>query len=298
VPKSLDMNGLTVTQAFEWGGHLLTRPQLIPDSDRADWEANRSWLAPDFWDPETEDAWMCSQAMVVKSGGQTILIDAGIGNGKSRPYFPPFDNLDTPFLDRLREAGADPADVDIVINTHLHVDHVGWNTRLDGGQWVPTFPNATYLFPKADFDYWNPESESTPPGGLDAAPVFADSILPIVHAGLAKFYDGSYALDDHVTLEPAPGHSPGASVVRLRSGGETAVIVGDVLHTPMEIVRPGAGACFDEDPTQAVRSRQRVLAQAVDRHELIIAGHFPVDRAVVVGRRGDDYVIDSWVPLV
>ncbi|MFJ4626958.1 MBL fold metallo-hydrolase [Streptomyces sp. NPDC088847] len=293
---TLDLNGVTATPAFEWQGRLMTRPQLIPGSERPDWEANRSWLVPDFWDPDTEDAWMRSQAVVVKSGGRTILVDAGIGNHKPRPYLPPFDQLDTSFLDSLREAGADPADVDIVINTHLHVDHVGWNTRLDGDQWVPTFPNAVYLFPKADFDHWNPEAGSVPPGGLTAAPVFTDSILPVVHAGLARFYDGPHVVDEHVTLEPAPGHSPGSSVVRLRSGSGSAVIAGDVLHTPMEVLHPDEGACFDEDPELAERSRLRFLAQAADRHDAVIAGHFPVDRAAVIGRRGDGYVIEGWMP--
>jgi len=295
--ETLDLNGVTLTRAFEWQGNLMTRPQLIPDSDRADWEANRSWLAPAFWDPATEDTWLCSQTIVVRSAGKTILIDTGIGNHKSRPYIPPFDNLDTGFLKNLRTVGVDPADVDIVINTHLHADHVGWNTHLVGGQWVSTFPNATYLLPQADFDHWNPESDTEPSGGMDQAPVFADSVLPVVRAGLVQFYDGTHLIDEHLTLEPAPGHSPGSSIVHVSSGSEKVIVAGDVFHTPMEILRPDQGACFDEDHALAVQSRRRLLAQAAEQSLPIITGHFPIDRAAVVARRGDSYVIDDWVSI-
>jgi glyoxylase-like metal-dependent hydrolase (beta-lactamase superfamily II) len=292
--KTLDLNGVTLTRAFEWLEHLMTREELIPDSDRAEWETNRSWLVPDFWNPETDTAWMASQVVVVKSSGKTILIDTGIGNFKSRPQVPPFDNLQTDFLATLRSAGAEPADVDIVINTHLHADHVGWNTRADGDQWVPTFPNATYLFPKADFDYWNPEAKQEPPAGLAEA-VFADSVLPVVHAGQVEFYEGRHVIDEHVELVPAVGHTPGFSVVLLRSGSDKAIFAGDILHSPMEILQPQHGVCLDEDSVLALKSRQLVLAKAAEERAPLLTNHFPTDRAAVIGEHGDSFVIEEWV---
>lgn len=293
--ETLNLNGLTLTRAFEWQDRLLTRPQLIPGSDRAAWEQNRSWLVPEFWDPETEDAWVCSQSLVVESGGATILIDTGIGNAKIRPSVPPFDNLDTGFLDTLRAAGADPADVDIVINTHIHIDHVGGNTRLEGDTWVPTFPNATYLIPRADFEHLNSRGSGEPDGSPDEAQVFSDSVLPVVNAGLAQFYEGTHVIDEHVTLEAAAGHTPGFSIVRLRSGSEQAIFAGDVFHSPMQIVRPHDASCFDDDPVAAVSARERILAQAVELRAPILTNHIPTARAAAIARRDGRYVIDGWV---
>jgi glyoxylase-like metal-dependent hydrolase (beta-lactamase superfamily II) len=291
-----DLGDVSVARAYEWQGHLTTRQQLIPDSDRAHWEANRSWLVPDFWDPETEDAWLTSQSFVVKSADQTILIDTGIA--KPRPAVPPFSNLSTGLLGRLAEAGARPDEVDLVVCTHLHIDHVGWNTRLDGDQWVPTFPNATYLFPQADFDYWNPDQRDEPPGGLgESEIVFRDSILPVVYAGQARFFEGTHTIDEHLTIEPAPGHTPGCSVVHLHSGDQRAVFAGDILHTPMEIVRPDEGACFDDDLALAGKTRARLLAQAAAERTLILATHLPAGRAPVISRNEVAYVIDTWVDL-
>jgi glyoxylase-like metal-dependent hydrolase (beta-lactamase superfamily II) len=293
---SIDFGDVTVTRVFEWQDHLITRAQLVPDSELADWEANKSWLTPEFWSPETDEAWLCAQTFVVKSGGRTILIDTGIGNGKSRPHVPPFDGIQTPFLASLTEAAGDPADVDLVVCTHLHGDHVGWNTQLENGEWAPTFPNATYLFPQADFDYWNPEDQD-PPGGPMNVEVFNDSVLPIVHAGQAQFFTGEHIIDEHLKLTPAPGHSPGSSVVELNAGGELAIFAGDLLHTPMQVLRPTQGACFDDNPGVAVSARDRILAQAADTRAAFIAGHFNIERAARIARRGESYVIDSWIPF-
>jgi len=180
-----------------------------------------------------------------------------------------------------------------VVCIHLHADHVGWNTQNLTGEWVPTFPNATYLFPKADFDYWNPEGGNQPRGGLMNADVFADSVLPVVRAGQAEFFTGQHVIDVNLMIAPAPGHSPGAAVVELDSRGERALFAGDLLHTPMQILHPEQGACFDEDRAGAAETRERILRQAADSRAAFMPAHFGVEWAARVVQRGNSYAIDS-----
>lgn len=157
-----------------------------------------------------------------------MLIDTGVGNDKERPYFREFTHLDTDFLHRLALAGVRPEDVDIVINTHVHPDHTGWNTRLEGRAWIPTFPNATYHFARADVEYWNPINGHNPHGKLLNQNVFEDSIDPIIQADLAQIWDGeTLSIDENITLVAANGHTPGSSIVSVQSGGDGALFIGD-----------------------------------------------------------------------
>ncbi|QIQ01277.1 MBL fold metallo-hydrolase [Streptomyces liangshanensis] len=291
---SIDIGDVSVTRVFEWAGDIATREQLIPSSDRRDWEANASLLVPDFWDPATESVKLCVQTFVVKSGGRTILVDTGIGNDKERLWFP---TLRTEFLDLLTKAGAAPEEVDLVVATHLHTDHVGWNTTLTDGRWVPTFPNATYLFPQEDFDYWNPEGDDEPPGGPAYSDAFKDSVLPVVHAGQAQFFSGEHVIDGNVSITPAPGHSPGSAVVEVTSRGESALFTGDLVHSPMQILGHEHASCFDDDPARAATSRDRVLHRASETRAAVFTAHFDVDKAARIARQGGRYVVDSWTEL-
>ncbi|WP_406485768.1 MBL fold metallo-hydrolase [Streptomyces phaeochromogenes] len=291
---SIAIGDVSVTRVFEWSGDIATREQLIPSSNRPDWEAHKSLLVPDFWDPATDNVKLCAQTFVVKSGGRTILIDTGIGNDKDRLWFP---TLHSQFLDALTKAGAAPEQVDLVVATHLHTDHVGWNTTLADGQWLPTFPNATYLFPQEDFDHWNPEGHDEPPGGPAYSDAFKDSVIPVVHAGQAQFVTGEHVIDGNVRLVPAPGHSPGSTVIEVASRGESALFTGDLVHSPMQILGHEHASCFDEDPAQAATSRDRVLRQAAETHAAVFTGHFNVDKAARIARKGQRYILDSWTPL-
>jgi glyoxylase-like metal-dependent hydrolase (beta-lactamase superfamily II) len=295
--SSTQFGDVSVTRVFEWQDRLITRENLVPESTREDWLDNSSWLVPEFWSPESDDAWLCAASYVLHSGGKTIVIDTAIGNDKQRANVPPFSGLHTDFLDRLAAAGARPDDVDLVVNTHLHGDHVGWNTLREGNQWIPTFPNARYLFPKLDFDFWNPRGAEAPAGGTFFEDVFLDSVLPVVDAGLADFWEGSLVIDENLRLVSAPGHSPGAAVVELSSGGERAVFAGDLLHTPMQILRPAQSSSFDADPTEAAYSRARVLGQVADSGAALITTHFGVDRLPRLTRSGSEFRIDSWTGL-
>ena len=160
-----------------------------------------------------------------------------------------------------------------MVNTHLHIDHVGWNTYLDGRTWVPTFPNATYLMPRRDFDFWNPANGHEPRLGRGNQNVFEDSVAPVHQAGLAELWDGSYRIDKNLRLESAPGHTPGSSVLTLESGPDRALFVGDMVHTALQIMEPDTNSCFCEDPVQARATRHKLLGRAAESNALVFPAH-------------------------
>ncbi|MGH3501504.1 MAG: MBL fold metallo-hydrolase [Nocardioidaceae bacterium] len=295
----------------EWSGPLKTVTEILPDSAPEQWWAHRSLLVPDFWDPGT-DAYRCNiQTWIVRIGGHTILIDTGVGNDRDRPQIPLFDHLHTDFLDRLEAAGVDPAEVDVVINTHIHYDHVGWNTQLRDGAFVPTFPHATYLVPRADYDYFHPDNAAgmRAPATEDEARrfagirlVFSDSIAPLEQAGQLHLVDGEHELSGvPITIEPAPGHTPGSAVVALHAG-QGALFVGDLLHSPMQLLDPDQRCSFDLDPANARASRRRVLARAATSGALLAPAHLSgPSAATITTTNTTDYdaafTIDQWANL-
>ncbi|MEU3294405.1 MBL fold metallo-hydrolase [Streptomyces longwoodensis] len=290
------MGRVTIDRVLEH--EMATRPplQMFPRLDPAGWEAQRSRFMPDHWDPATDLLQSCVQTWVLRTSGETVLVDTGIGNDKSRPALPAFDGLRTDFLDRLRAVGVAPEDVTVVVNTHLHADHVGWNTRLDGDEWVPTFPNATYLVSRADYAFWHPDAASRPRIGNANDNVFTDSVLPIEHAGQLRLWGGSHQVTDGLQLELAPGHTPGSSVVTLESGADRAVFVGDLLHHPVQIYQPDVNSCFCEDPVTARASRKHLLAWAADHRALVFPAHLRGGLAAEVRRSADTFAIRNWGP--
>jgi glyoxylase-like metal-dependent hydrolase (beta-lactamase superfamily II) len=245
------------------------------------------------------DTWRaCAQSYVLRSAGKTIVVDTGFGNHKERPYFPVGTHLNTDFLARLEAVGVKAADVDAVVCTHLHIDHVGWNTRLEGREWVPTFVNATYHFARADVDFWNPMNGHHPRGERLNQNVFEDSVAPILQAGKAAVWEGdSLQLDENLRLDAASGHTPGTAVLSLDSGGERALFVGDIAHSPIQMINPDWNSCFDEDELEARRARHRVIARAADEKWLMFAAHFSGGRAIEISRQGDRYAFAGWTPF-
>jgi glyoxylase-like metal-dependent hydrolase (beta-lactamase superfamily II) len=287
-----------ITRVVEWQGEIAPARFVVPDSAPRVWQDNASWLVPDHWNPDNDAYRGAVQTWVLRSEGKVVLVDTGIGNDRRRPQIPLFDHLTTDFLDRLAQAGVRPEEVDVVINTHIHYDHVGWNTRLRNGEWTPTFPNATYLIPKADRDYFDPRNAHRRPAPRSdyerlrregSLLVYADSIAPVL--GRAALWEGSYRIDGNLSLEPAPGHTPGSCVVRLSSGSDRAVFVGDVVHSPVQILEPGCNSCFCEDPRQAAATRQSLLQRAADSGELVIPAHFAGAGAVEVRRDGSRFTL-------
>jgi len=203
-------------------------------------------------------------------GGRRILVDTGCGNAKPRTGSAAglFGDLDTPYLRRLDEAGFAPESIDTVICTHLHVDHVGWNTRLVDGRWVPTFPNARYLFVDEDHRHWSRQEEE-----MHAAS-FADSVLPVVEAGLADLVPSDHVVCEEVRLEPTPGHTPGHASVRIDAGGASAVITGDMAHHPLQLAVPDRSSFADTDPLAAARTRHAFVERYADTATLVLGTHF------------------------
>jgi glyoxylase-like metal-dependent hydrolase (beta-lactamase superfamily II) len=295
---SFQLGEVEVTKVVEWQGEIAPARFVVPDSPPELWRDNKSWLAPDHWHPKADAYHGAVQTWVLRSEGKVVLVDTGVGNDRHRPQVPLFDSLKTGFLDRLAEAGVRPEEVDVVVNTHIHYDHVGWNTELREDEWVPTFPNATYLIPRLDQEYFDPRNDHRRRAPRDEHEqlrragghvVYADSIAPVL--GRAKLWEGGYRIDANLSLEPAPGHTPGSSLVRLASGTDRAVFVGDLLHSPVQILEPSYSSCFCEDGVRAAETRRRVLERAADARELVVPAHFAGSGAAEVRRDGGHFTI-------
>lgn len=234
-------------------------------------DAARAALDPAFFD-ENGRLIQSVHTYVLKSPGRVILIDTGVGNQKPRGGgIPAFDMLQTPFLDRLAAIGVQPEDVDLVLCTHMHVDHLGWDARLEGSEWVPTFPRARYLFVRHEFEAFIQGAESDPTGGN--AQVRADSIDPLVAAGLVDLVPADYQLDASIRLEPSHGHSPGHVNVVVEAGGAKAVFIGDVMHNPIQVLVPEAESPLNGPPA-ATQARKDVIRRYAGADAIIFGAHF------------------------
>ncbi len=224
------------------------------------------------------------QGFLLKTPTHRILVDACIGNDKTLPRFPDWQHRSSNrFLAALTAAGLGPGQVDYVLCTHLHVDHIGWNTQLLDGRWVPTFPNARYLLPEADNDALR--------DGL--AESYTESVLPVIAAGQAEMVSAGHALGDHVTLVPSPGHTPGHVSVLLQSGGAEAVITGDAIHTAAQCWHPDWTYRFDMDPVRAIASRRALLEAASEIRRTVLGTHFALPSIGTVEAAGEAF---RWTP--
>ena len=223
------------------------------------------WLRPDFVTDEGRMK-LSIHALVIESDGQTIIVDTCCGNNKDRPGAPAFDNLETDFLGELSRCGFSPTDVDVVLSTHLHVDHVGWNTQLIDGTWVPTFPNAEYLFVRPEFEHWAAEPQ-------DYGPVFEDSVQPIIDAGLATVVEADHQITANISLELTAGHTPGHVSVVIESGNDMALITGDMTHHPVQFAHPEMASSADWRQDMSTATRFEAYKKWSDGR-LVIGTHF------------------------
>jgi glyoxylase-like metal-dependent hydrolase (beta-lactamase superfamily II) len=293
----MKLGDVTVIRVEEQHGPVgMTPEQFFPDSSASQWREQREMLVPDHLTAEDNIVRVAMQTWALRSDGRTILIDTGVGNDKSRPALPAWDHLALGYLKNLAAAGVRPEDVDLVINTHLHADHVGWNTRLVDGEWVPTFPNATYLIPRADFEYWNPARNSGIAGSLNEN-VFEDSVAPVHAAGQVQLWEDGHVVDGNLRLLAAPGHTPGSSAVVLTSGSDKALFAADLLHTPLQVMYPEFGSCFCVDLAAARSTRRDLLGWASDNTALVLPAHFSGHSALEVARNGGAFAIKGWAPF-
>jgi glyoxylase-like metal-dependent hydrolase (beta-lactamase superfamily II) len=290
VDVKFDVGNWQVSRVEEWSGGFTTPEQLFPEYDAAYFATVRDALRPDHL---THDGIIEAvfQVWVARRNGLTVLIDTGAGNDKERPGLPSVGGMTTPFLARLDEAGVAREDVDLVVCTHLHVDHVGWNTMLIDGRWVPTFPSARYVFPAIDRDVWDPAGPhfATMRGAGVAQGVFEDSVQPILDAGIATLAADGEEIAPGMRMHHAPGHTPGHMIVDIADGGERALFTGDVIHHPVQVLRPDWNSCFCEDAALAIATRRRVLADAADTRARVVPAHFGGAHSTFVERAGDGF---------
>jgi glyoxylase-like metal-dependent hydrolase (beta-lactamase superfamily II) len=238
------------------------------------------WLIPHFATEEGRLK-MSIHSLVVETPKHRIVVDTGLGNDKEGRSVPTWNKRNGPYLDIMTEAGFPPESINTVLCTHLHVDHVGWNTRLVDGEWVPTFARARYLFGRTEYEHWRDHSD-TP----DKVAVFNDSVKPIVDAGKAELVAGDARLTDEITLIPTPGHSPGHMSIHIASDGEEALLSGDVAHHPCQMAHLDWSSTADFEPIRSAATRRQLFSRFADRPTLVIGGHF---NAGHIRRDGDAF---------
>lgn len=275
--KPIQVGSIAISQVVEMQFPFLLPADFLPNSDAEHINRLRDSFEPWALCAQTGKLILAVQTYVLKTSHHTIVVDTCVGCNKHSLF--PFWHMrnESSWPARLAAAGVSVDDVDYVFCTHLHGDHIGWNTRLQDGRYVPTFPNATYIFAET-------EVEHARSGETARRPAYEQSVLPILEAGQAKLVDTDFALDDEVWLEPTPGHTPGHVAVHVQSKGQHAVLCGDVLHSPLQCLYPDWSSKPDLDKTLAAKTRRRLLESCLNEHQLLLPAHFPLPSAGYVTR--------------
>lgn len=276
-----------VHRITEFEGAFITPEAFFPDFDASMLNEHPDMKGPHLLDPASGKLVFSFHCYLVKTGRHTILVDSCLGNDKERPTRPQFHRMRSPFIADLARAGVLPESIDFVMCTHLHWDHVGWNTRLDNGRWVPTFPNAKYIMARREFEHWqeaHKASEDTP-----HKRAFEDSVLPVVRTGQSLLVDDDFAMEDGLWFESAPGHTPGNVVIHARSKEDRGVFLGDVIHHQFQIAHPGLStvACSNREQSRATRTR--LIEEHAEAGTRLLPGHFPAPTVGRIVRRGSGY---------
>ena len=275
---------MTVHRIIEMEYGFAPALEFLPTLTPRMLEESRTWMQTPPALDDQDRLVVCFQAYIVRTGRHTILVDSCIGNDKHRPAWPLWHmKTDTVFMQGLADVGLSVNDIDFVLCTHLHVDHVGWNTRLENGRWVPTFPNARYLFSKKELDFWLAENDKA------TLPPIVDSVIPIVEAKRCDLVSSDYSLSDLVSLIPTPGHTIDHYAVTLGKGGRDAVITGDLIHTPLQAKWPDLATWSDYDPLQSSATRWQFLRTYCDTGTQCCFAHFPSPSRGSIKRWGDGF---------
>jgi glyoxylase-like metal-dependent hydrolase (beta-lactamase superfamily II) len=279
----LHLSDMTVHRVVEMETGISPAREFLPNLSAERLDANREWLRPAALDVE-DRLILCFQSFVVRNRHHVILVDSCIGNDKVRPARPSWHHKqDGAWMGALAAAGVTIEQVDYVLCTHLHVDHVGWNTRLADGRWVPTFPNARYLFSATELAFWTERNAEAP------IPWIVDSVLPIVAANRVELVTSDHAIGDALRLLPTPGHTIDHFAVQLGRGRDGAVITGDLLHSPLQARHPDLHMRLDHDPAQAVATRRAFLERYCDTETICCFSHFPSPSNGRVKRWGEGF---------
>jgi len=257
--------------------------RVIPDAKRERLQ-EIPWMYPHFAD-ENGRMRGAIHALIVETPDRTIMVDTCVGNDKERGN-PAWNQLQTEFLGDMEKAGYVLDVIDTVLCTHLHIDHVGWNTMLVDGKWVPTFPKARYLIGQVEFAHWQADTDE------DQVAVMTDSVLPVFDADLVDLVETNHKISDEISLIPTVGHTPGHVSVMIKSNGEEAMITGDFIHHPCQFAHPEWSSSFDTDPVQSAQTRREIFDKYADTPTLIIGTHFATPTAGHLKRDGDAYRLD------
>ncbi len=283
-----NVGDLTIHRVIEQETTFLPAMDMLPGLTPDVLAENRAWMRAAKAIDDSDTLILCFQSYVIRTPHHTILVDSCIGNDKPRPLRPKWNmKTDDTYLRGLAAAGVSVDDIDFVMCTHLHVDHVGWNTRLENGRWVPTFPKARYVFAKGEFDYWTAQNAKT------EVPPFVDSVLPIVEARRHEIVGSDHQIGDHVRIVPTPGHTPGHVAFAFGRGKDDAVFSGDLMHSPLQTRYPELSPKFDVDPTQAAATRRNFLERYCDSDTLCCTAHFPSPSVGKIRRKGNGFACEA-----
>ncbi len=281
--NTIVLGDVTIHRIVEMQAPFMSVRQFLPGLAEPVLAANRDWLRPAALDAEDRVV-LCFQSYVVRTPHHVVLVDSCIGNHKERTTRPLWhQKTDRAWMDGLAALGLGVEDIDVVLCTHLHADHVGWNTRLENGRWVPTFPRARYLFSRRELEFWQARHAVAP---IEA---IGDSVLPVVAAGRCDLIASDHVLDEHLRLMPTPGHTPDHFAVALGKGRRVAAITGDLIHSPLQARYPELSMMSDSDPAQAARTRRAFLEAMCDTGELCCFAHFPSPSRGRVRRWGEGF---------
>lgn len=282
----VNLGDITIHGVVEQEGAFFNALEFFPTLTPALLEENLSWLAPKFIEPETNKLILCIQSYVVRTPHHNILIDTCVGNHKPRPTRPPWHmRTSGDYEKNLAATGLGVEDIDYVMCTHLHPDHVGWNTRLDNDRWVPTFPKARYLFSERELAHWTEKERADPAGH----PWITDSVLPVVADNFAELVKSDHQLNELVRLMPTPGHTIDHFSVHVGRPGHDALIAGDMIHSPLQARYPELGMRADHDSVQAGETRRKVFGRFCDSSTLVCTVHFPSPSAGRIARWDDGF---------
>ncbi|MEN2738672.1 MBL fold metallo-hydrolase [Microbacterium sp. X-17] len=274
------LRDVTIHQLHEFTAPYMPVREMLPALSDEVLEENRSWLGESL--DGDDQVMLVYQSYIVRTPRGIVLVDTGVGNDKPRDRPEWHRRTRGQYLAELRSVGVEPRDVDYVVCTHFHPDHVGWNTVLRDGEWVPTFPNATYVFTESELAEARAKSDSA-----DGFPPFTDSILPVLEAGRARVVTGEHEIDEYVRIVPSTGHTAGHGVIAAGRDEDLAVLTGDLLHVELQLRYPDLSFVRDLDQDQSARARRTVLERYCDTDTLICTGHLPRPSMGHLRRWGD-----------
>lgn len=288
--KTVRIGEFLVDRVVETEGAFAPIDFILPQVDLARVEAQSHWIRPRYLSEDNRLV-MSFHSYVLTTPHHRILIDTCVGNDKSRPARPSWHQQQGSYLQTLAALGLAPEDIDFVCCTHLHADHVGWNTQLRDGRWVPTFPKARYVFARSEYTHWEQIHRQALARG-EPAPnhgSFADSVLPVMEAGQAELVREDFEFEEGVYLRPALGHTPGTCCLHAHSQGARGLFSGDILHTPVQLLDLSWSSRFCEDPLQSAQTRRRLVESVADTGTVLLAGHFPSPTAGQIVTDGDGF---------